>query len=261
MSQPAISQAVRELESNLGVRLFHRIGRSVSLTSAGEALLPLARQALRDLALARIAASQTADLATGRLDLACLPTLAVGPLAPIVGRFRVQYPGLTITLSDPQDTAELLGFVRSGKCELGLVGTVDVVDLETIPIGEQDFMVVLPPGSPVSDPMPLRELGALPLVAPPRGSSTRGVLDDVLEAWGGTSNVVVETAQREALLPLIAAGAGTGLLPRPLAGIARMLGCVVVEPFPRVARPVAIVHRMAVLTPAAQAFIELAREG
>jgi DNA-binding transcriptional LysR family regulator len=96
------------------------------------------------------------------------------------------------------------------------------------------------------------------LVATPARTSTRDHLDEALRQSGGPANVVVEAAQREALLPLIAAGAGAGLLPRPLAELAQFLGCVVVEPTPTVSRPVAIVHRKAPLTPAAQRFVELA---
>jgi len=88
MSQPAVSQAVRELEDDLGAALFHRIGRIVQMTSAGEALVMPARQARQDLHIGRLAVEEVAGLGTGRLDLACLPTLAVAPLAPLVGAFR-----------------------------------------------------------------------------------------------------------------------------------------------------------------------------
>jgi DNA-binding transcriptional LysR family regulator len=75
---------------------------------------------------------------------------------------------------------------------------------------------------------------------------------------GATARVVVEAAQR-AVLPLIAAGAGTVLLPRPLAELARALGCLVVEPRPRLSKSVTLVHRRAHLTPAAERIVELAR--
>ena len=260
MSQPAVSQAVRELEDDLGAALFHRIGRIVQMTSAGEALVMPARQARQDLHIGRLAVEEVAGLGTGRLALACLPTLAVAPLAPLVGAFRASYPGVSIRLSDPQDTAELLEFVRSGESEVGLVEHLDVDGLITVALRRQDFLVVLPPGSAATSPFRLRELAALPLVATPPGSSTRGLLDDALKRSAASATVVVEAAQREALLPLIVAGAGAGLLPRPLAEIAQTLGCVVVEPQPRVSRAVALVHRDGPLTSAASRFIELASE-
>jgi DNA-binding transcriptional LysR family regulator len=86
------------------------------------------------------------------------------------------------------------------------------------------------------------------------------LLDDALKKSAATATVVVEAAQREALLPLIVAGAGAGLLPSPLADIAAALGCVVVEPQPKVSRAVALVHRDGPLTPSARRFIELAVE-
>jgi DNA-binding transcriptional LysR family regulator len=259
ISQPSVSQAVRELEDDLGTPLFHRLARSVALTPAGEALVLSARQVRRDMENGRLAVEEVAGLGRGRLDLACLPTLAVAPLAPLVGAFRAAYPDVSIVLSDPQDTVELVEFVRSGRSEVGLVEDVAVDDLTSVALGAQDFLVVLPPGTKVASPYRLRQLAAMPLVAAPLGSSTRGLLDDALRAVGATANVVVEAAQREALLPLIASGAGAGLLPRPLAELARALGCVVVEPQPAVSRSVAVVHRPGHLTPAAGRFVELAR--
>jgi hypothetical protein len=167
---------------------------------------------------------------------------------------------VSIRLSDPQDTAELLEFVRSGESEVGLVERLEVEGLTTVALRPQEFLVVLPPGSTAASPFRLRDLAALPLVATPPGSSTRGLLDDSLRRSAVTATVVVEAAQREALLPLIVAGAGAGLLPRPLADVARTLGCVVVEPHPKVSRAVALIHRNGPLTSAASRFVELALE-
>src|SRR5258707_11026216 len=87
VAQPSVSQAVRSLETELGTPLFHRVGRSVRLTSAGEALVAPARQALRDAEIAREAVRAVAGLTAGRLDLAALPTLAAEPVAALVGAF------------------------------------------------------------------------------------------------------------------------------------------------------------------------------
>ncbi|MGH9018266.1 MAG: LysR family transcriptional regulator, partial [Acidimicrobiales bacterium] len=243
MSQPAVSQAVRELEQDLGASLFHRLPRRVTTTAAGDALVLPARQARRDLQAGRLAVEEVVGLVAGRLDLACLPTLAAAPLAPLVGAFRAAHPGVTIALADPQDTAELLRFVRSGESEIGVVEHVVAEGLTTVALGRQEFLVVLPPGTAAADPFPLAALASLPLVATAPGTSTRGLLDEALAQSAATPTVVVEVAQREALLPLIVAGAGAGLLPGPLAAVAASLGCRVVTPRPAVARRVALVHR------------------
>ena len=117
---------------------------------------------------------------------------------------------------------------------------------------------MLPPGSIVSGPLPIAQLATMALVATPPRTSSRDHLDEALRQVGGSANVVVEAAHREALLPLIASGAGAGVLPRPLAELAKLLGCVVVEPSPKISRAVALVYRRAPLTPAAQRFVDLA---
>src|SRR5690349_4120895 len=98
VAQPSLSQAVRALEAELGVELFHRAARHVTLTSAGEALLEPARQALRDAATAQAAVAQIAGLEGGHLDLVSLPTLAVHPAAALIGRFRRSHPQVSVRL-------------------------------------------------------------------------------------------------------------------------------------------------------------------
>src|SRR5262245_54431384 len=120
VSQPSVSQAMHELERELGTPLFHRVGRGVVLASAGEALVGPARQVLRDVEVGEAAVAAVTGLVTGRLDLCALPTLAVDPLARLVGAFRVAHPGVTLALADPDDTADLARLVTTGECELGV---------------------------------------------------------------------------------------------------------------------------------------------
>jgi DNA-binding transcriptional LysR family regulator len=148
--------------------------------------------------------------------------------------------------------------VRSGRAEVGLADHTAPADLTAVPVSAQDFLVVLPPGTPAPDPFPLHRLATLPLVAAPPGSSSRAILDGALGRRRATGRIMVETAQREAIVPLIAAGVGAGLLPRRLAETAALLGCAVAEPRPAVSRPLALVHRTTPLTPAARRFVEMA---
>src|SRR5580693_592813 len=236
ISQPAVSQAVSALERELGAQLFHRLGRAVRLTDAGDALCEPARLALRDVEAARAAVDEVRGLYAGHLELACLPTLAVAPLAPIVGAYRREFPDVTISLLDPDDTSDVLGLVRSGRCELGLVGDVADTDLVLVAMATQQYRVLLPPGTSTPSRLDAGALGAMPIVAPPRGSSSRDLLDEVLAREGHRATVVVETAQREALVPLVLAGAGVALVPVSLADIGERLGCAVASIDPDVGR-------------------------
>ncbi|MBV8463054.1 MAG: LysR family transcriptional regulator, partial [Acidimicrobiales bacterium] len=242
-SQPALSIAVRELEAELGTPLFDRVGRRVQLTAAGEALTGPARLVLRDLEMGEAAVGAVLGLEAGSLTLASLPTLAADPLAGLVGRFRQEHPGVVVDLTAPEDTSELLAMVRDGRCEVAVSEydepTDDLVKEE---IGSQPLWLVLPPsvaagvvgrragGGGRTVVVALAELRDVPFVAAPPGTSTRRLLDEGFAAIGAVPSVAVVTAQRDAIVPLVAAGAGAALVPAALADAAAASGATVARP-------------------------------
>ncbi len=114
-----------------------------------------------------------------------------------------------------------------------------------------------PPGGSAS-PVRIDRLGTTPLVLTPPGSSLRDVVASALGAAGVEPEVAVETAQREALIPLVLAGAGTTFLPTQLARAAERLGATVRPTTPRLRRTIVLVHRRESIGPAARRFIDLA---
>src|ERR1700756_4331526 len=96
VAQPSLSQALRAFERELGVQLFHRVGRGVRLSAAGEALIGPARQILRATDEARSAISGVVELRAGTIEIAALATLAVDPMATLIGRFRELHPGVQV---------------------------------------------------------------------------------------------------------------------------------------------------------------------
>jgi len=101
-------------------------------------------------------------------------------------------------------------------------------------------------------------LAERPLVATRVGTSSRDLLDAALARAGAELTVAVESGQREAIVPLVLAGAGSALLPEPVARTAAAQGAVVAPLQPAVTRTVGIVHRRAPLSPAARAFVAAA---
>jgi DNA-binding transcriptional LysR family regulator len=263
VAQPAVSLAVRELEQELGAPLLVRSRRGAVLTAAGEALVGPARLALRDVDTAVAAVAAVTGLVAGRLDLATLPTLAADPVAELVGRFRVAHPSVSVRLAAPNDTDELAEAVRSGASEVGITDEgPGNAGLREHPVGVQALLAVSPPagrGSAADDrPLRLARLGRSPLVLTPAGSSLRTVVDAATSAAGVSPEIAVETAQREALIPLVLAGAGTTFLPPALAQAARRLGATVRRTQPALQRTIVVVHRPGPLGPAARAFLALA---
>jgi LysR family carnitine catabolism transcriptional activator len=259
VAQPAVSLAVRELEEEVGAPLFVRSRAGASLTVAGEALLGPARQALRDVEHAVEAVAAVTGLVAGHLDVASLPTLAADPVAELVGRFRRSHPGVTVRLGAPRDVEELAEAVRTGAADVGVTeqGPANR-GLSEVRIGRQELFAVSPGRRGPSTPLRLDRLEGVPLVLSPTGSSLRDVVDTALAEAGVRPDVGVESAQRDALIPLVLAGAGTTFLPDALARAAERLGATVRPTRPRLRRTIVLVHRAGDPGPAAVRFLELA---
>ncbi len=282
VAQPTLSQSLRALEQELGVELFVRSGRALRPTSAGEALVGPARQALRMLDAARAAVGEVAELAAGTLHVAALATLAVDPLSELVGRFRAAHPGVAVRIREPESAAAVSTLVRAGECELGFAHLpLPRESLRTVSLGEQELLFVLPRATRRSRrggrgrsgaesasggaaaaasarPLSAAALREVPLVVSPPGTSTRILLEQALQAVGVTPLIAVETDAREAIVPLVLAGAGAALLPAPLAREAGRRGAIVRGARPRIVRRIGLVHRDGPLSPAARAFLSLA---
>jgi DNA-binding transcriptional LysR family regulator len=264
VAQPSLSQAVRALEADLGVELFHRAGRRVVLTAAGEAFVDGARQVERDMATLQAAVDDVRGVVSGHLDLVALPTLAVSPLAGILGRFRVAHPGVHIAVAEPEESMAAASAVARGAVELALTDLPSPrPELAAIELHAQELLAVFPPGTvlPTTTYVTVDQLAAHPLVATPPDTSTRRLIDEAFRSADLAPDVAVEISHREALVPLVLAGAGACVLPAPLATGAEAQGAVVRRLRPAVRREVGLLHRRGPLSPAAAAFARLARDG
>lgn len=263
ISQPALSQAIAELEAELACTLFHRLPRGVSLTEAGRALVGPARSVLRSVDSARQVTSEISGLARARLDLSALRTLASDPLPGLLGPFLRRHPGAQVRLASPDNPVELLDQLRSGEVELGLTVASNFPSaIVAVPMGAQAMQAVFPPGTDrAPGPVSPAELARMPLILTPPGTSGRDLVDNWLAGRGHRATVAVETTQREAVLPLVLAGAGAALLPAGAARLAEAAGALVADVDPLVQRQLVVVHRSAPLTRAASAFLDLVAPG
>ncbi|MFC3999323.1 LysR family transcriptional regulator [Nocardiopsis sediminis] len=261
IAQPSLSYAINVLEREVGSPLFRRVGRGAVLTPLGEALLAPARRVIDDFALVRTAARQVTGLVSGRIDIVAVTTLAVDPLASFVGAFRRRHPGVTFNIIDPESAAAVVDVVRQGQCEVGLTehGT-PAAGMHRLDLPEQDVLAVLPPTADApGDPLGPEELADLDFVTTPSGSTTRTALESALTLAGASPRIAVETTHRAAIVSLVLGGAGAALLPRRLAWEAGRLGAVVVPLNPPLTRRGVLVWPPDVLSPAAQAFVDLVR--
>src|ERR1022692_2974577 len=199
-------------------------------------------------------------LSRGRLDLSALPTLSTDPLPALLGAYRQAYPAVTVHIPSPGDPDELAEQVRTGAAEVGVPAASRAADgLVSVPFRGQQLVAVFPPGS--AEPAGLLRPGSLadvPLIVTPPGSSGRRLLEAALGLEGLRPLVAIETSQREAILPLVLAGAGAAVMPEAIAVLAAAQGAVPVPFDPRLMRALVIVHRPGSPPPAAVAFLAVA---
>lgn len=262
VAQPSLSQAVRALERDLGSDLFHRVGRRLVLTDAGRALIEPARQVVRGLAHARSSVESVAGLRVGRVEIAAMPSQAVDPLARMVKAVTERHPGLSVAVRAAFTAEDVIGQVRSGQTELGLLAAAEPpadAGVEIRPIGTQRFVLACPAGGPFARDAVVRheDLAGQRLIVGQPGTGMRRLVDEI-RASGVALSEVVETEHREAILPLVLGGVGVAVLTDSWATLARQAGALVLDLEPPRHLHVALVSRAGELTPAASAFLEIA---
>jgi DNA-binding transcriptional LysR family regulator len=257
IAQPSLSQAIAGLERELGVVLFHRVGRGVVVSDAGRQLVGPARQVLRDLATAQATIDAIKGVGSGRVEIIAMPSPGIEPLATLMQRFTGAHPDVTISVAAAFVPDEVLEAVRTGAAEIGLLGSPDPMpagDLDVVPLEDQPLMLVTAPDGPFAgrDHVTAADLGGHRLIASQRGSLMRHLAESV------QARLVAEVAHRTSILPLVLAGVGDAILPAGWSKLAHRAGAAVVPIHPVTHLRIAMVSRRTRLTPAARAFVELA---
>jgi DNA-binding transcriptional LysR family regulator len=260
VAQPTLSQSIKSLERDLGADLFHRASDGVVLSAAGRALLGPARQLVRDLGSARESVGTTT--ATRALDLIAAAPLGTYPGAALVASFRLARPDVRVRMDRPDSDGDLPVAVREGGHELGLTYLpVPRLGLTEVELGRHELMLACPADqdpAPGADTVPLRQLDGSGLIATPRGSWQRDLVEAALRGAGARTRLVLETGQRDTILELVRAGVGAAFVVDAAAPAARALGVVVRPVDPPIVRPYGLVHLPRPLAEPAQAFVSYA---
>lgn len=259
VSQPTVSVALRALEKEFGGQLFERTPNGLALAAAGRALVDPARQVLRDFSVAAESVRDVLGLAGGSLDIGAIPAVASGWLLDRLAAFRRAYPEVGLRIFPEIEDESIAALVRNGQYNLGLtVSQPDIPGLGTAEVGAQVLQALLPPGSARSgEPVTIEELAPMDLVTLHRNRSrSRRWLEARLGERGLSPRVRVELGSTDAIVPLVAAGAGYALWWTPMPALS--LGECVLRPLvPGLTRPIVISYRSGVVSPAADAFLQL----
>lgn len=214
LTPPAVSMQVKELESQVGLTLFDREGRRLSLSTAGEYFLVHARRLLNALRDAEHAMARLQRLEQGRLTLGMVST-AKYFVPQLLGRFRDEHPGVELKLQVAGNREQLLQWLQAGEVELTVMGRPPK---EIATRGEafaaHPMVFVAPPGHPLLalGPLPVSALAAHPFIVREQGSGTRAAMAQFFAEHRFTPTVAMEISSNETIKQAVMAGMGLSFL-------------------------------------------------
>jgi len=216
IAQPALSKQISQLEQELGVALFDRVGRNVRLTEAGEALLPHARAVMAQVEAGRAEMAERIGLRRGRATIGTPPTVGTKLLPPVLAAFNRQYPGIELRLHEA-GVQTLLDLLETGLTDVAVV-TLPVEDeqLTVMPLFTEEMVVAVWREHHLAgqEQVEIRQLQHEPWVLSPQNYELREATLSACLAAGFAPRVVLDGGETDILLRFVAAGIGVALVPR-----------------------------------------------
>ncbi|MCA1299477.1 LysR family transcriptional regulator [Stappia indica] len=215
LAQPALSQAIRDLEAELATRLFDRTTRRVELTEAGREFRASAQKIYEDLELAVQSVHELAERKRGRIRIAAPPLLAAVVLPQAIADFHRRHPGISVELADV-GTEQILDSVRSGRADCGL-GTFSPAEdgIERVPLSRDSLMLFCDQKSAFNGAASVnwRDLAGQPLITLTRDSGIRLLVEVGFETAEVPLKPAYEVSQITTAIALVEAGLGIAVLP------------------------------------------------
>ena len=234
ISQPTVSQQIRELEDELGSDLFERRGRGVRLTPAGDLFRTYASRALEDVAAGERALEALAKHEVGELRVAYLASMTAGLVVPAVAAVLRKHPGVKIVAYEGT-TRRVERLVLEGKADVGL-GLLPTRSpgLDDEPLLESRLVLVVPAQHALAgqSSASLRDLSleAFALLSP--SLRARKMADAVFARARMTPRLVLEADAVATVLAVVRAGLAVSVLPEPRVGSGDRVAIVPLRPAP-----------------------------
>lgn len=216
ISQPSLSHAINQLESELGVPLFERSGRNTTLTRFGEEFLECAQRSLETLDVG-VGSLQRSARGEGVVRLGFLRTLGVDYIPRLTADFLAADPecGIEFTFHSGLSGGLIDGLLQR-KFDLVFCSEPDPsLGLSAVPVTSQELMMIVPKGHPLAglESVDLADTLQYPAVCFAEGSGLRKVIDRMYEQVGGNPVSFIETEEDEVIAGLVAAGFGVAVVP------------------------------------------------
>ncbi len=265
LTQPAVSKRVAQLETQLGIKLFDRIGRTVNLTEAGRELEPRALKILADVEDSRRAITNLTGTVSGQLSLATSHHVGLWRLPDVLKQYARKYPDVALDLHF-MDSEVAHEEIVQGNLEIGIITLAPKQHdrLISTPIWRDQLKFVCAVDHPLANagPVSLEVLTNYPAVLPDMSTFTGRIVKRMFEKQGLTLPTGMSTNYLETIKMLISVGLGWSVLP------ASMLDdsiCALNIPAPtsdlKMERLLGVIHHVhRSLSNAGQAFIDLLQQ-
>lgn len=232
VSQPALSQRIKELEESLGAQLFDRSGRATQLTDAGKAYASYARKALRDLEEGRRAIHDLGDLSRGALRIGATPTFTSYFAGPLIEAFHEQYPNVTLSLREmPQDRIEAL--LIDDVLDIGIAFTdVRSAEIEAVPLMVETLALIVGRQHPLAKKRKVKAAAIAneSMILLTEEFATRELIDRYFRDNQISPTVAVEANSITAVIEAVRRTSLSTLLPTSTAGRGEDLFALSLEP-------------------------------
>tara|TARA_R110002072_G_scaffold2011_6_gene16956 strand:- start:555 stop:1439 length:885 start_codon:yes stop_codon:yes gene_type:complete len=257
LTQPAVSKRVAQLEEQLNVTLFDRIGRTINTTEAGEALLPHARAVQAELQAAEQSVRDLTGEVRGRLRLATSHHIGLHRLPPVLSDFSRSFPNVHLDI-DFMDSEQAYELTLRGEAELAVVtlAPAAVSNIVTHVIWDDplDFMVQKEHELAHKQRMDLRELSKYPAILPGLNTYTGQIVKNLFDRRNLPMQVAIATNYLETIRMMASVGLGWTVLPRSM--LDASLATLPIRDA-QIARSLGVVHHESrSLSRAARAFID-----
>ncbi len=214
LTPPAVSMQIRELESQVGLSLFDREGRRISLSTAGEYFLVHARRLLADLTDARNAMARFKRLEHGLLTIGMVST-AKYFVPHLLGRFRQDHQGVEVKLRVAGNREQLVEMLQSGEVDLVVMGRPPKeLATRSEAFAAHPMVLVAPPGHPLLrvGHVPVQALAPYPFIVREQGSGTRSAMQQFFAEHRFTPAITMEISSNETIKQAVIAGMGLSFL-------------------------------------------------
>lgn len=262
VTQTALSHRIRKIEEDLNTRLLIRTSHDVSLTKAGQALLPDVRRHLETLSGLYQGVRESGREARRRLVFACLPTIAGYYLPDVMRAFADLHRGFQVVLLD-QPTGHVMDLVKEGEAEFGItIISATPWDIEAEPLCTEPYVLLVNKGHRLAqqDHVTRSDLLGEPMVRIRTQSTNRQLVENSLGDVGKQVDWRFEVQNAATAMALVASGVALTVLPRLT--MHQSPADIVGLPFSDVdltRRIGAITRRGVPLSPPAEALLEMIR--